>query len=69
MISRGDTLDVAVQEVGHECGRIGLKLVAKHETAAVSLETLVERAKDAPPRDPRPPRDDRSRGGRDRGRR
>ena len=33
-------------------GRIGLKLVAKHEDGElVSPETLVERAKDAPPRE------------------
>jgi polyribonucleotide nucleotidyltransferase len=71
VISRGDVLDVIVQEVDKERGRIGLKLVAKHEDGAlVQPETLIERAKDAPPREPRPPRDDRGgRGGRDRGRR
>ena len=70
VMSRGDVLDVVVQEVDKERGRIGLKLVAKHEEGElVSPETLVERAKDAPPREPRPPRDDRGRGGRDRGRR
>jgi polyribonucleotide nucleotidyltransferase len=70
VIARGDTLDVVVQEVDKERGRIGLKLVAKHEDGElVSPETLVERAKDAPAREPRPPRDDRSRGSRDRGRR
>ena len=72
VIARGDTLDVVVQEVDKERGRIGLKLVAKHEDGElVSPEVLVERAKDAPPREPRPPRDDRGRGGRggDRGRR
>ena len=68
VIARGDVLDVVVQEVDKERGRIGLKLVAKHEDGAlVQPETLIERAKDAPPREPRPPRDDR--GGRDRGRR
>ena len=47
-------------------GRIGLKLVAKHENGGlVTPEELVERAKDAPPR---PPREERPRGGRDRGR-
>ena len=62
VIARGDTLDVVVQEVDKERGRIGLKLVAKHEDGElVSPETLVERAKDAPPREPRPPRDDRGR--------
>ena len=48
-------------------GRIGLKLIAKHENGAlVQPEELIERAKDAPPRPPeeeRPRRDDR-RGGR-----
>ncbi len=71
VLARGDTLDVIVQEVDKDRGRIGLKLVAKHENGdLVSPETLVERAKDAPPREPRPPRDDRGRGrGGDRGRR
>jgi polyribonucleotide nucleotidyltransferase len=72
VISRGDTLDVVVQEVDKERGRIGLKLVAKHEDGRlVQPEELVERAKDAPPREPREPRGDRDRGrgGRDRGRR
>jgi polyribonucleotide nucleotidyltransferase len=68
VIARGDILDVIVQEVDKERGRIGLKLVAKHEDGGlVQPETLIERAKDAPPREPRPPREDR--GGRDRGRR
>jgi polyribonucleotide nucleotidyltransferase len=73
VISRGDTLDVVVQEVDKERGRIGLKLVAKHEDGRlVQPEELVERAKDAPPREPREPHGDRERGGRggrDRGRR
>jgi polyribonucleotide nucleotidyltransferase len=68
VISRGDVLDVVVQEVDKERGRIGLKLVAKHEDGGLVMpETLIERAKDAPPREERP-RDDRGRGGRDRGR-
>jgi polyribonucleotide nucleotidyltransferase len=73
VISRGDVLDVVVQEVDKARGRIGLKLVAKHENGGlVQPEELIERAKDAPPRPPeedRPRRDDR-RGGRggDRGR-
>jgi polyribonucleotide nucleotidyltransferase len=67
VMSRGDVLDVIVQEVDKERGRIGLKLVAKHENGAlVQPEELIERAKDAPPREDR---DDRPRGGdRDRGR-
>jgi polyribonucleotide nucleotidyltransferase len=74
VIARGDVLDVLVQEVDKARGRIGLKLVAKHEDGQiVTPEQLVERAKDAPPREPREerPRGDRDRrggrgGGRDR---
>jgi polyribonucleotide nucleotidyltransferase len=71
VISRGDVLDVEVREVDKERGRIGLKLVAKHENGdLVQPEALIERAKDAPPREPREerPRGDRrgGRGGRDR---
>jgi polyribonucleotide nucleotidyltransferase len=68
VISRGDVLDVLVQEVDKARGRIGLKLVAKHEDGKlVTPEELVERAKDAPPREPRedrPRRDGDRRGGR-----
>ena len=54
VIARGDILDVLVQEVDKARGRIGLKLVQKHENGGmVSPEELVERAKDAPPREPR----------------
>ncbi|HEX6763787.1 MAG TPA: polyribonucleotide nucleotidyltransferase [Gaiellaceae bacterium] len=64
VISRGDILDVLVQEVDKARGRIGLKLVQKHENGAtVSPEELVERAKNAPPREPR---EERPRGDRDR---
>jgi polyribonucleotide nucleotidyltransferase len=66
VISRGDVLDVKVLEVDKQRGRIGLKLIAKHENGdLVQPETLIERAKDAPPREreERPPRD-RERGGR-----
>ena len=75
VINRGDILDVLVQEVDKARGRIGLKLIQKHENGnTVSPEELIERAKDAPPREreERPPRDgDRrgGRGGRDRERR
>jgi polyribonucleotide nucleotidyltransferase len=66
VMDRGDVVDVLVQEVDKERGRIGLKLIAKHENGGlVTPEELVERAKDAPPR---PPREERPRGGRDRGR-
>jgi polyribonucleotide nucleotidyltransferase len=72
VIERGDVLDVLVQEVDKARGRIGLKLVAKHENGAlVQPEELIERAKNAPPR-PREeerPRERDRRGGRDRGRR
>jgi polyribonucleotide nucleotidyltransferase len=73
VIKRGDVLDVLVQEVDKERGRIGLKLVAKHENGAlVQPEELIERAKNAPPREEReerPRRDgDRRRGGRGRDR-
>ncbi len=65
VISRGDVLDVVVQEVDKERGRIGLKLLAKHENGSVvTPEELIERAKDAPPRE----REERPRGDRDRGR-
>src|SRR2546422_8109034 len=68
VIARGDVLDVLVQEVDKARGRIGLKLVAKHENdSLVQPEELIERAKDAPPRE-REERDDRRGGGRGRGR-
>jgi polyribonucleotide nucleotidyltransferase len=73
VMARGDVVDVVVQEVDKERGRIGLKLVAKHENGnLVQPEELIERAKDAPPREreERPPRRDgeRGRGGGGRGR-
>jgi polyribonucleotide nucleotidyltransferase len=72
VMERGDIVDVLVQEVDKARGRIGLKLIAKHEDGAlVQPEELIERAKNAPPRPPeeeRPRRDDRRRGGRSRDR-
>jgi polyribonucleotide nucleotidyltransferase len=66
VMDRGDIVDVLVQEVDKDRGRIGLKLVAKHEDGGLVMpEELVERAKNAPPREERP-REDRGR--RDRGR-
>ena len=66
-------LDVIVQEVDKARGRIGLKLVAKHEDGRlVQPEELIERAKNAPPREPeeeRPRRGGGDRGGRGGGRR
>jgi polyribonucleotide nucleotidyltransferase len=70
VISRGDVLDVIVQEVDKARGRIGLKLVGKHENGTVvEPEELIERAKDAPPRERRERDGDRDRrgGGRRRG--
>ena len=65
VMSRGDVVDVVVQEVDKARGRIGLKLVAKHEDGGlVQPDELIERAKDAPPR---PSEDDRPRGGDRRG--
>jgi polyribonucleotide nucleotidyltransferase len=74
VMARGDVVDVLVQEVDKARGRIGLKLIAKHENGdLVQPEELIERAKNAPPRPPeeeRPRRDrDRGRGGRGGGRR
>jgi polyribonucleotide nucleotidyltransferase len=75
VIHRGDILDVLVQEVDKARGRIGLKLIQKHENGrTVSPEELIERAKSAPPRareDDRPRSGERGgrggRGGRGRG--
>ena len=70
VMDRGDVVDVIVQEVDKDRGRIGLKLIAKHEDGGLVMpEELIERAKNAPPREEREerPRGDR-RGGRDRGR-
>jgi polyribonucleotide nucleotidyltransferase len=64
VISRGDVLDVIVQEVDKARGRIGLKLVGKHENGTVvQPEELIERAKDAPPRERRERDGGRRRGG------
>src|SRR5213596_57302 len=75
VMTRGDVVDVKVQEVDKDRGRIGLKLIAKHENGSlVQPEELIERAKNAPPREreERPPRRDgergRGRGGGGRGR-
>jgi polyribonucleotide nucleotidyltransferase len=66
VMTRGDVVDVKVQEVDKDRGRIGLKLIAKHENGSlVQPEELIERAKNAPPRERE---EERPRGG-DRGRR
>ena len=44
VISRGDVLDVEVQEVDKERGRIGLKLVAKHENGSLVQPGGADRA-------------------------
>jgi polyribonucleotide nucleotidyltransferase len=70
VLTKGDTVDVFVQEIDKARGRISLRLVAKHENGGlVGPEELMERAKNAPPRE-RPERGDgeRGRGGRPRGR-
>jgi polyribonucleotide nucleotidyltransferase len=70
VMGRGDVVDVVVQEVDKERGRIGLKLVAKHENGGLVMpEELIERAKNAPPREEREerPRGDRRGGRGDRG--
>jgi polyribonucleotide nucleotidyltransferase len=70
VMTRGDVVDVLVQEVDKARGRIGLKLVHKHEDGRlVEPEELIERAKNAPPRPPEEerPRRDGDRGRRDRG--
>jgi polyribonucleotide nucleotidyltransferase len=68
VMGRGDVVDVLVQEVDKARGRIGLKLIAKHENGRlVQPEELIERAKNAPPRertDDRPRREGERRGGR-----
>jgi polyribonucleotide nucleotidyltransferase len=52
VLAKGDTVDVFVQEIDKARGRISLRLVAKHENGGlVSPEELMERAKDAPPRE------------------
>jgi polyribonucleotide nucleotidyltransferase len=71
VMGRGDIVDVVVQEVDKERGRIGLKLVAKHENGGLVMpEELIERAKNAPPREEREerPRGERRGGRGDRGR-
>src|SRR5207249_10655245 len=53
VMARGDVVDVVVQEVDKARGRIGLKLVAKHENGGpVPPEEPIQRAQAAPPRPP-----------------
>src|SRR5262249_50015493 len=73
VMQRGDVVDVVVQEVDKARGRIGLKLVAKHENGGpLPPEERNERGEGPPPGPPEedgPRRDDRrgGRGGRGRG--
>jgi polyribonucleotide nucleotidyltransferase len=47
VLDRGDVIDVLVQEVDKERGRIGLKLLAKHDNGGLVMpETLIEQAKE-----------------------
>ena len=46
VISRGDVLDVVVQEVDKERGRIGLKLLAKHENGTRRHARGADRARE-----------------------
>ena len=67
VLARGDILDVIVQEVDKARGRIGLKLVQKHEgETMVSPEELDRAGEGRPaaraPRGSRPRRDGRARG-------
>jgi polyribonucleotide nucleotidyltransferase len=64
VLERGDVVDVVVLEVDKARGRIALRLVAKHENGGlVAPEELMERAKNAPPRE----REERPGGGDRRG--
>jgi polyribonucleotide nucleotidyltransferase len=67
VMDRGDTVRVNVTDVDKEKGRIALTLLAKVEDGVETTpEQLVEVAENtpAPPREERPPRRDRDRGGR-----
>ena len=65
VLDRGDVIDVVVQEVDKERGRIGLKLLAKHENGGLVMpEKLIEVAKEKAANRPegereRPPREER----------
>jgi polyribonucleotide nucleotidyltransferase len=68
VIDRGDVLDVVVQDIDKQRGRIGLKLIAKHEDGKlVEPEELIERAKTAASQ-PRPEGERRREGDRRGGR-
>ena len=69
IIARGDTLDVVVQEVDKERGRIGLKLVAKHELVSSSRRRRSSSGRRTLRATAASARRSAARGGRDRGRR
>jgi polyribonucleotide nucleotidyltransferase len=70
VLDRGDVIDVVVQEVDKERGRIGLKLVAKHEgDKLVMPDTLIEIAKEKAVNRPEGERQERPARDNDRGRR
>jgi len=69
VLDRGDVIDVVVQEVDKERGRIGLKLVAKHEGDKLVLpEALIEIAKEKATNRPEGERQERPARDGDRGR-
>ena len=69
VLYRGDVIDVVVQEVDKERGRIGLKLVAKHEGDKLVLpEALIEIAKEKATNRPEGERQERPARDGDRGR-
>ncbi|HEY5161346.1 MAG TPA: polyribonucleotide nucleotidyltransferase [Gaiellaceae bacterium] len=70
VLDRGDVIDVVVQEVDKERGRIGLKLVAKHEgDKLVMPDALIEMAKEKAANRPEGERQERPTRDNDRGRR
>ena len=62
VMARGDVVDVIVQEVDKARGRIGLKLVAKHEDGGSSSRGARRAGEGRPPRPPAEPRRDGDRG-------
>jgi polyribonucleotide nucleotidyltransferase len=70
VLDRGDVIDVVVQEVDKERGRIGLKLLAKHDgDSLVMPEALIEIAKEKAANRPEGERQERPARDNDRGRR
>jgi polyribonucleotide nucleotidyltransferase len=70
VLDRGDVIDVVVQEVDKERGRIGLKLLAKHDGETLVMpEALIEIAKEKAANRPAGEREERSPRDGDRGRR